>query len=73
MEYANSDKLGLICNHHTIQADKSYNCKFDEQYAKHPICLRLAQEHGKAVDFAKSGIAPQIESHYLSKEYPDFM
>lgn len=28
MEYANSDKLGLICNAHIIQADKSHDGKF---------------------------------------------
>ena len=51
-----------------ITADKS------PQFANDPECKLLADLHGKAVDYAKSGDPPKDIPHNLRiRVYPDFM
>ena len=53
VDFSNSEKLGRINNLHTVHADQS------KIYANDPKCKTLAAIHGKAVDYAKSGEAPE--------------
>ncbi|KAI0757094.1 RdRP-domain-containing protein [Daedaleopsis nitida] len=54
-EYINSDTLGVIATRWLILADQSTEGIFD------PGCLKLAELHSKAVDYAKSGLPVPIE------------
>jgi RNA-dependent RNA polymerase len=67
VEYLNYEKLGQIDNSHLVHADMS------EFYAKVNECMELAQIHGKAVDFPKSGFCPEVDPKLLVSKYPDFM
>lgn len=68
VEYINSDKMGLVAIQHLILADQSNSGLHD------PKCLKLAELHSKAVDFAKSGKPVSFQD--LPKRYfpytPDF-
>ncbi len=52
IKFSNNEKLGRINNIHTVFADKS------KVFANDSDCKRLAAIHGKAVDYAKSGVEP---------------
>ena len=64
MKYEN---LGKIDNSHLAKADQSKNL------AKDPECVKLSQYHSDAVDFAKTGVSPDVESKLLTRVWPDFM
>ena len=67
VEYLNYEKLGQIDNSHLVKADKGVF------YAKEKECIELAEIHGKAVDFPKSGYCPEVDPKLLVSSYPDFM
>ena len=50
-----------------MKADQS------ENYAKCKECIELAEIHGKAVDFPKTGYCPEVDPRLLVSSYPDFM
>ncbi|KAG8781898.1 hypothetical protein FRC15_007897 [Serendipita sp. 397] len=68
VNYINSDKMGLVSIQHLIIADQSQSGLQD------PKCMKLAELHSKAVDFAKSGVPVSFSE--LPKRYfpfnPDF-
>mgnify|MGYP003685384131 CR=1 FL=1 len=68
IDYVNYEKLGQIDNSHLVKADRDLN-----QYAANKECLKLADIHGQAVDFPKSGFCPTFDPKLLVSEYPDFM
>ena len=68
IDYVNYEKLGQVDNSHLIHADCDHS-----NYANNKICLELAEIHGKAVDFPKTGYCPPINHRLLCSEYPDFM
>jgi hypothetical protein len=68
VEYINSEKLGMIDNSHLIHAEKNL-----KKYAHSKICIKLAEYHGKAVDYGKTGIMPEIPPKLFATTYPDFM
>ena len=53
VKFSDCEKLGRINNTHLITADKS------SLFANDPNCKILADLHGKAVDYAKSGDPPK--------------
>jgi RNA-dependent RNA polymerase len=68
VDFANSEKLGRINNTHTVHADQS------PLYASCKECKILATIHGDAVDYAKSGKAPEdVPRDLIIRAYPDFM
>ncbi|EAS06076.2 RNA-dependent RNA polymerase RdRP2 (macronuclear) [Tetrahymena thermophila SB210] len=67
IDFINNENLGKIDNSHLVFADKS------PLYAEDPKCLKLASLHAQAVDYAKTGISPQLPKNLAIKEYPDFM
>lgn len=71
VSYLRNDRLGQIANAHVVHADKRPNGIFSTE------CLKLAELHSVAVDFAKSGVPAAIPFHLLPKNaegsYPDFM
>ena len=67
VEYLNYEKLGQIDNSHLVKADRAVF------YAKDKECIQLAEIHGKAVDFPKSGYCPEVDPKLLVSSYPDFM
>lgn len=68
IEYLNYEKLGQIDNSHLVKADQNLT-----HYANDKDCIELAQIHGKAVDFPKTGFCPQVDPKLLVSTYPDFM
>ena len=62
-----SDSLGAISNAHLILADR------EPEKALSPKCVRLANLHSMAVDFAKTGAPAEMPNILKPKEYPDFM
>lgn len=68
IDYTNYEKLGQIDNSHLVHADRD-----QVNYANNKICLKLAEVHGKAVDFPKTGYCPPVPSELFCSEYPDFM
>lgn len=62
-----NDSLGIICNAHTVFADR------EPDKAMSPPCLELAKLSSIAVDFKKTGVAAVIPPELYIKEYPDFM
>jgi RNA-dependent RNA polymerase len=66
LQYIKSDNLGVISNLHLAHADKFG--------ARDPYCLSLAKHHSDAVDFVKTGVAPNFNFRdYKLEERPDFM
>ncbi|XVF85596.1 hypothetical protein PTKIN_Ptkin17bG0129700 [Pterospermum kingtungense] len=65
--YMLSDSLGIICNAHTVFADK------EPLKARSRACIELAKLASIAVDFPKTGIPAKIPHHLCVKQYPDFM
>ncbi|KAH7839585.1 hypothetical protein Vadar_006011 [Vaccinium darrowii] len=65
--YIVNDSLGKIDNAHTAFADREL------EKAMSAPCMRLAELHSMAVDFAKTGVPAQIPSELRVKTYPDFM
>ena len=63
----NNESLGKVDNSHLALADQSLDLANDAK------CMKLAEFHASAVDFAKSGFTPNVDSRYLAKKYPDFM
>lgn len=59
IDYVNYEKLGQIDNSHLVHADQDEN-----NFANNKKCQKLAEIHGKAVDFPKSGYCPPV-SHDL--------
>ena len=68
IDYANYEKLGQIDNSHLVHADRDLI-----NYANNKNCQKLAEIHGKAVDFPKSGYCPPVSPELFVSEYPDFM
>jgi RNA-dependent RNA polymerase len=66
-DFVNTDNLGIIANAHLALADESPQKALDSR------CVRLAQMHSTAVDFAKTGVSNQIPKDLKPKRYPDFM
>lgn len=66
-DFVNTDNLGIIANAHLALADESPQKALDSR------CVRLAQMHSTAVDFAKTGVSNQIPKELKPKRYPDFM
>lgn len=71
VEYIQNDKLGVIANAHVVFADKEPRGITSEK------CLKLADLHSVAVDFAKTGVPARIPADVLPRnvrgQYPDFM
>ncbi|KAI7852474.1 RNA dependent RNA polymerase-domain-containing protein [Circinella umbellata] len=67
VNYINNDNLGQIANSHLAISDKS------SQGAKDGRCVRLAQLHSAAVDFAKTGQPVKFENDLRTNTFPDFM
>lgn len=65
--YVIDDNLGIIADSHMAFADQEPNM------AKSSKCLRLAELHSIAVDFAETGVPVQIPIDLFPKKYPDFM
>ncbi|CAL1262580.1 unnamed protein product [Larinioides sclopetarius] len=65
MEYVQNDGIGKIAYAHLAFADK-YS-------VFHPICLKIAEKHSFAVDFAKTGYFERLENDEIPNEFPDFM
>jgi RNA-dependent RNA polymerase len=68
IDYTNYEKLGQIDNSHLIHADRDL-----VNFANNKSCLKLAEIHGKAVDFPKTGYCPPVSSDLFCNVYPDFM
>ncbi|KAL2900494.1 RNA-dependent RNA polymerase 2 [Bienertia sinuspersici] len=67
VDYMISDTLGTISTAHLVLADR------EPEKALSPKCLRLAELHSMAVDFAKTGAPAEMPNVLKPKEYPDFM
>ncbi|KAK9108004.1 hypothetical protein Syun_024015 [Stephania yunnanensis] len=67
VDYMINDTLGQISIAHLIHADRS------PERARSPECIRLANLHSMAVDFAKTGAPAEMPRVLRPKEYPDFM
>lgn len=67
VDYMINDTLGTISTAHLVLADR------EPEKALSPKCLRLANLHSMAVDFAKSGAPAEMPRVLKPKEYPDFM
>lgn len=71
VEYIQNDKLGVIANAHVVFTDKEPDGIMSRK------CLKLADLHSVAVDFAKTGVAAKIPPELLPRnvrdQYPDFM
>jgi RNA-dependent RNA polymerase len=65
--YMVNDSLGVIANSHMAFADQ------EREMARSSKCLRLAELHSTAVDFAKTGVPVQVPVDLFPKKYPDFM
>lgn len=65
--YMVNDNLGNIANSHMAFADQ------EPEMARSSKCLRLAELHSTAVDFAKTGVPVQVPLDLFPKKYPDFM
>lgn len=61
IDFMNYESLGKVDNSHLALADESANLASD------PKCLKLAEFHASAVDFAKTGYTPPVDSRYLAK------
>ena len=68
IDYTNYEKLGQIDNSHLVHADMDLI-----NYARNKNCQKLAEIHGKAVDFPKTGYCPPVSSDLFVSVYPDFM
>ncbi|XWS69497.1 hypothetical protein CRYUN_Cryun04dG0184100 [Craigia yunnanensis] len=66
-KYILSDSLGIICNAHTVFADR------EPLKAMSQPCIELAKLSSIAVDFPKTGIPDKIPDRLRAREYPDFM
>ena len=47
--------------------------KADECGIFDPLCIDIADIHSQAVDFAKTGYAPDLDRNHRPYIYPDFM
>ncbi|TKY69219.1 RNA-dependent RNA polymerase 1 [Spatholobus suberectus] len=65
--YIVNDSLGIICNAHTVFADKEPSKAMSEP------CIKLAKLSSTAVDFPKTGVPAVIPPELRVKVYPDFM
>ena len=65
--FISNDNLGIIANSHLAIAD------YSPDKAKNLICLKLAEMHSTAVDFAKTGVSNQIPRDLKPRKYPDYM
>ncbi|GBM25845.1 putative RNA-dependent RNA polymerase 1 [Araneus ventricosus] len=65
MKYVENDAIGKIAYAHLAFADK--------HSVFHPICLKIAEKHSFAVDFAKTGYFKRLEDDENPDEFPDFM
>lgn len=61
VDYMNFENLGKIDNSHLAKADHS------DELALDPDCVKLAEYHSAAVDFAKTGYCPKIDNKYFAK------
>ncbi|KAJ8753412.1 hypothetical protein K2173_019811 [Erythroxylum novogranatense] len=66
-DYILNDSLGIICNAHTVYADKEISKALSKP------CVELAKLSSVAVDFPKTGVPAKIPPNLRVKEYPDFM
>ncbi|KAJ8753360.1 hypothetical protein K2173_019759 [Erythroxylum novogranatense] len=66
-DYILNDSLGIICNAHTVHADK------ESSKALSKPCVELAKLCSIAVDFPKTGVPAKIPPNLRVKEFPDFM
>ncbi|KAL5701648.1 RNA-directed RNA polymerase [Ranunculus cassubicifolius] len=62
-----NENLGVICNAHVVQADRSEYGALDEK------CIKLAELAATAVDFPKTGKLVTMPTSLKPKTYPDFM
>ena len=60
--------LGRIDNSHLALADLC-----STELAANNECLHLAELHSKAVDYAKSGVLPDIKDAQFAPMMPDYM
>ena len=67
VDYMKNDNLGVIANAHVVFADSK------PEGACSSECLKLAELHSTAVDFAKTGIPATLPDHLRVYTYPDFM
>ena len=67
VNYMKNDNLGRIANAHIVFADMS------EAGALCGNCLKLAELHSAAVDFAKTGVPAVVDKSLSVKMFPDFM
>lgn len=67
VNYMVNDTLGVIANSHMAFADQ------EKEMARSSKCLRLAELHSIAVDFAKTGVPVQVTLDLSPRKYPDFM
>ncbi|KAJ4841082.1 hypothetical protein Tsubulata_048259 [Turnera subulata] len=67
LDYMISDSLGAISTAHLVHADR------EPDKARSEKCLKLAQLHSMAVDFAKTGAPAAMPKYLKPKEFPDFM
>lgn len=58
------DNLGRIATAHRYWADKT------EEGVKHDHCLKLADLHSQAVDYAKSGVPAEMPKHLKVSRWP---
>ncbi|KAJ3144980.1 hypothetical protein HDU86_001313 [Geranomyces michiganensis] len=65
--YIQQDNLGQIDNSHKALADRN------PDGARYWKCIRLAELHSDAVDFAKKGVPARKDSELRAQEWPDFM
>ena len=67
INFMNYENLGKIDNAHLARSDQSKLMAMD------PSCIKLAEFHSSAVDYAKTGFCPEVNKKYLNKMWPDFM
>ncbi|KDP31126.1 hypothetical protein JCGZ_11502 [Jatropha curcas] len=67
VDYMINDTLGAISTAHLVHADR------EPDKARSRKCLKLAELHSMAVDFAKTGAPAEMPRALKPKEFPDFM
>ncbi|VVA14604.1 PREDICTED: RNA-dependent [Prunus dulcis] len=65
--YIVNDNLGIICNAHTVFADR------ERQKATSAPCIKLAKLSSHAVDSPKTGVVVEVPHCLRVDKYPDFM
>lgn len=65
--YFKDNNLGTIANNYLAIADHSAHGSLDKR------CIRLAELHSDAVDFAKTGVSAEFLKELKRDSWPDFM